>query len=118
MKFFSKRKLIILLLLFNLYFFSFFICYRCGGGGTRFVDAYEPLQSEGPKGVSVFIPSWDPSWDSSWDNDSYERAGVFTRIISYAYKPMTWLWEKKGVGVFYMDVPSFHEQMYREMENE
>ena len=89
---FSLKTMLIALFLLNMYFFSFFIWYRPVIFTCRFIDSYERLPDAGPAPISVFVPRLEHSRD--------KPAGIVSRIISYSYTPLTYFWEKRGIGIF------------------
>jgi hypothetical protein len=108
MKPFMKMKLFILIFM-NYYFFSFFFWYR-PLSPTYFIDTLASLQP-GPKAVSMFVPCIEYYSDG-------DPADVISRTISYSYTPLTWFWEKRGVGIFGIDEFSLEEQIDKEAKNE
>lgn len=92
----KKKLVLILLLFFNLYFFSFFIYFK-RLPASYFVDSYKSSPLSGPMGVSVFVPFY-----AATD----KPAGVISCSISYCYLPMIVIWEKRGIGVFCVDLLS------------
>jgi hypothetical protein len=88
----AKAKLS-LFVFFHLYFYFFFLWYRPYHRSSFFVDSYESMPTGGPSEVTVFMPI----------GDTEKSAGTITRTIYYLYTPLSYWWEKQGVGVFCVD---------------
>jgi len=106
MKALVKPTLIILLLC-NMYFFSFFLWYR-PISPIRFIDTLSRLEP-GPKAVTIFLPR---------SEDVETPAGAISRMISFSFKPLTWFWEKRGVGMFFVDTFHYLGHVHAEVGNE